>query len=39
MFGIVIPHNWQVCLQLPSARSHVPARTRVQLYVARPGQC
>jgi beta-lactam-binding protein with PASTA domain len=38
-FGIVVPHNWQVCVQLPRSGARVAARTRVQLYVSRPGQC
>ena len=38
-FGIVVRHNWQVCFQSPSAGRHVARRTKVTLFVSRPGQC
>jgi beta-lactam-binding protein with PASTA domain len=38
-FGIVVKHNWQVCMQSPSAGSLVRPHAAVGLYVSRPGTC
>lgn len=39
MFGILVKHNWQVCVALPGSGKRVARGTRVQLYVGRPGSC
>jgi hypothetical protein len=36
LFGILVKHNWQVCVALPGSGTRVARRARVQLYV-RPG--
>src|SRR4051812_44101122 len=38
-FGIVVKHNWVVCIQTPAAGRLVPRGTRVTLFATRPGQC
>jgi hypothetical protein len=39
VFGIIVKHDWEVCFQSPRPGKRVPTKTRVGLYVARPGQC
>jgi len=38
-FGIVVKHNWQVCIQSPAAGRVVSAGSRVSVFVTRPGEC
>ena len=39
MFGIIVKHNWVVCIQSPAPGQTVSRGTPVKLFVSRPGNC